>query len=927
MDVFDAFNNLRIRSKLLIIYSAIFIFTVSLGGVVMHSFVRRTLEENLSRELQNATRAIRDMVQTTAAVSIKNHLRALAEKNHEVVAYFDDQLRQGRLDGPTARSRAREVLLNQTIGETGYIYCVNSAGVIVVHPKTGLSGADLSEYNFIREQMTRRTGYLEYDWKNPGEILERPKALYMTYFEPWDWIISVSSYRSEFTQLVKVDDFEDQILNLRFGPHGYAFVLDTQGSLVVHPTSQGANHYGMMDARGVPYIAEICRKKNGKGVYAWAEGQETRPRDKLVIYNHIPELEWIVASTSDLGEFQAPLETVKTIFLITGLGTLVLFLPITLLLSASITRPLRQLMSHFAEGAQGRFSQRLNWPGKDEVGQLAGYYNAFMAQLEEYRRNLEQEMADRARAEAAIRASEAKYRELVENANSIILRVDTEGLITFFNEFAQVFFGFQEHEVLGRGMAETILPANKWGMTPPTGIPDLIGGYEEGYRSQGIECRLRNGDAVWISWTRRAIHDDHGAIVEYLCIGNDITDAHDYQQEMHRLRNYLTAIIDSMPSVLVGVNREFEVTLWNREAEMARHIPRRLALGRPLEKLFPRLERQMAVVHQAVALKELKTLEKVPVRAGGEVRYNDLMVYPIRGQGLGGAVIRMDDVTQRVRMEEMMVQSEKMLSVGGLAAGMAHEINNPLGGMVQSAQNIQRRISPNLPANQQAAAVCGTDMAAISCYMENRGIVHFIEGIRASGERASGTVRDMLNFSRKSESKPVPTDLAELLERTVTLAAHDYDLKKKYDFRHIAIERDIAPNLPLVPCSPREIEQVVLNLIRNAAQAMAAQPAARPPRITLSLKVEGQSACLAVSDTGPGMNAETRKRIFEPFFTTKDVGIGTGLGLSVSYFIITRNHGGEMGVTSEPGAGARFTVRLPLNPQHDSQPLMPDRQA
>ena len=914
MGFLHRFTNLRIRNKLLIIYSAIFIFTVSLGGMVTHAFVRRTLEANIERELKQATNTIRDMVQTAAAVSIKNHLRALTEKNREIVAYFHGQYQQGILDEATARKRAREVLLSQTIGETGYIYCVNSSGVIEVHPKTGLAGADLSEYQFIRQQMVRHSGYLKYDWKNPGETQERPKALYMTYFEPWDWIISVSSYRSEFKQLVKVDDFEDQILNMQIGPGGYAFVMDTRGTLVIHPTAQGANYYDRRDARGTLYIQEMCQGQNGKNIYAWADARDTQPRDKLVTYSHIPDLEWIVASTSDLKEFHAPLDTVEDIFIITGLATLVLFFPITLLFSTTITKPLGQLTRHFAAGTQGRFSKRMHWPSRDEVGQLARYYNTFMDQLDTYRRDLEQEMADRSRAEQAIRASEAKYRELVENANSIILRVDTAGRITFFNEFAQVFFGYQEQEALGRNLAETILPTNKWGLSAPAGIPDLVGTSEQGYRFHDTECVLRNGEPVWISWTRKAIRDSRGKVVEYLCIGNDMTDAHEYQQEMNRLSNYLTAIIDSMPSILVAVGRDFQITLWNRQAEKARNVPRHIALGQSPAKLFPRLEEQMDRVRRAVAENKARTLEKVPDWNRGEVRYSDIMIYPIHGQGVGGAVIRVDDVTARARMEDMMVQTEKMLSVGGLAAGMAHEINNPLGGMLQSAQNIKRRLSPDLPANRQAAAACGTDMQAISCYLDQRGIHRFIDAIRSSGERASHTVRDMLNFSRKSESKPVPTDLAELLERAVTLAAHDYDLKKKYDFRRITIMRDFDPELPRVPCSPLEIEQVILNLIRNAAQAMIARPATDDPRITLVLRREDQMVRLEVGDNGPGMDESTRKRIFEPFFTTKDVGVGTGLGLSVSYFIITSNHGGEMSVNSEAGHGARFIIRLPLAP-------------
>ncbi|MCP4629670.1 MAG: GHKL domain-containing protein, partial [bacterium] len=120
-------------------------------------------------------------------------------------------------------------------------------------------------------------------------------------------------------------------------------------------------------------------------------------------------------------------------------------------------------------------------------------------------------------------------------------------------------------------------------------------------------------------------------------------------------------------------------------------------------------------------------------------------------------------------------------------------------------------------------------------------------------------------------------------------------------------------NLPRIPCTETEIEQVLLNLLTNAAWAMANEKSSDPPRITLLIDVEKEMARIEVEDNGPGMDEETRKRIFEPFFTTKPVGEGTGLGLSVSYMIITNNHKGVMEVESEPGKGAKFVIRLPLD--------------
>jgi len=249
--------------------------------------------------------------------------------------------------------------------------------------------------------------------------------------------------------------------------------------------------------------------------------------------------------------------------------------------------------------------------------------------------------------------------------------------------------------------------------------------------------------------------------------------------------------------------------------------------------------------------------------------------------------------------------------VGGLAAGMAHEINNPLGAILQGSQNILRRITPDMPQNRAVAEAIGIDLDRLNRYLEQRRVLHFLEGIREAGARAAKIVADMLSFSRRSESRFAPVDLEDLLETVLRLAASDYDLKKKYDFKRIAIQRDYDPTLRLVYCDKTEIEQVILNLLKNAAQAMA-EDSAPFPTITLRTLREPHYVLIEVIDNGPGMDEKTLKRIFEPFFTTKEVGSGTGLGLSVSYFIVTEQHRGKLAVASKPGQGACFSIRLPI---------------
>lgn len=277
-----------------------------------------------------------------------------------------------------------------------------------------------------------------------------------------------------------------------------------------------------------------------------------------------------------------------------------------------------------------------------------------------------------------------------------------------------------------------------------------------------------------------------------------------------------------------------------------------------------------------------------------------------------GAVIRVDDITEQVRMEEMVVQSEKMMSVGGLAAGMAHEINNPLAGMMQNAQVALRRIQSELPASVAAAEEAGITMAQIRSFMEKRGMIRQLELIHEAGIRASLIVRNMLSFSRKDSSGKVAQDITQLMDQTIELAKSDYDLKRRYDFKKINIIREYDPETPTVMCEVSKIQQVFFNILKNSAEAMQEMDESVEPAFRMRIRPIGSFVRIEIKDNGPGMTEEIRKRIFEPFFTTKPVGKGTGLGLSVSYFIITENHQGKMNVISGPGKGANFIIQLPL---------------
>ncbi len=299
----------------------------------------------------------------------------------------------------------------------------------------------------------------------------------------------------------------------------------------------------------------------------------------------------------------------------------------------------------------------------------------------------------------------------------------------------------------------------------------------------------------------------------------------------------------------------------------------------------------------------------------GELLFIMVYIEAIDGyeESLEKTLVTFVDVTEKKRLEETIVQTEKMMSVGGLAAGMAHEINNPLGVILAGAQNIRRRLDPDFEINREAANECRVNLTDVQRYFEQRGILRFLSGIQSAASRAGVIVKNMLDFSRRSESVKCFRSLPALLDKVLEIAGADYSLTDEFDFKRIEIRREYDPALPPVPVIEAELEQAVLNLLKNAGNAMAAKRYEQGgPCIIVRAYPSRDWAVIEIEDNGPGMDEATRKRVFEPFFTTKGPSGGTGLGLSVAYFIITQNHGGEFSVNAEPGLGATFTIRLPI---------------
>ena len=537
------------------------------------------------------------------------------------------------------------------------------------------------------------------------------------------------------------------------------------------------------------------------------------------------------------------------------------------------------------------YATRMEGARNDEIGTLYDGFNRMLERIEEGQKELK---AERDFSTGIIRSTP-----------TLICGISPSGTTTFINPAGESITGYRRDEIIGKNWWQTFFPKDSYRQAEK-----LFSHFKKGdVRNHEITMTAKGGLKRIILWNFLNKTGTDGNLIEITGFGTDITQRKQAEEKIRHLRNYLVNIIDSMPSVLVGVDNETRITQWNREAEKQTGIGQREAMGRYIIDVFPRMAAEMEKIKIAMRNRQAQESSKVLRQCDGETRYENVTVYPLLTNGVEGAVIRVDDVTERVRLEDMMIQSEKMLSVGGLAAGMAHEINNPLAGIIQNAEMVQRRLTEDLPSNQKAAEAAGTSMDEIRAYLESRRLNRMLSHIHTSGHRAAEIVKNMLSFARKGGSNFAAHDLAKLLDQSVSLAKTDYDLKKQYDFRQIKIVREYDPGLSKIRCEASKIQQVFLNILKNGAEAMAENIEAAPQFI-LRLMRDNDMVRVEVEDNGPGMEEAVRRRLFEPFFTTKAVGVGTGLGMSVSYFIITENHGGEMKVESTPGHGTKFTIRL-----------------
>ncbi len=658
--------------------------------------------------------------------------------------------------------------------------------------------------------------------------------------------------------------------------------------------------------RAKPDIAYAALYQENDEVFAAYRRPEFSdpPQVTPVTYRHRFEGSWllvkekIVLNDTVIGSvfLQTDLRQLDEIFwqsflvaVLASLGVLLLAFFISARLQGLISAPITHL-AKVAETVSRKedYRMRASKKGEDEIGDLTDAFNNMLDQVE--------------KRDLALRESEELLRAVFESTGDGMLIVNAERLVAGYNQrFASIWqlAAAPLEQTTDRGLFANAGLRSRDSKFFWTGMDEL-------YNSRDVsmdEVQLED-DRTFERFSSPLIKNDEqaGRIWSF----REITYRKRADVELKQLRHLLSNIIDSMPSVLVGVDTAGRITQWNREAEKLTGISADVARRRPLADVAPRWAGVAGRIAQAI--REGKPQKEQNIRSieGQVEKISDITVYPLISgnvETVEGVVIRVDDVTERVKLDEQLRHAQKLESVGRLAGSVAHDLNNLLSPMLGYAQLLRLELEEGDPQHTKASEI---EKAAL-------------------GARA--LVQQLLAFSRKQVLKMKVVDLDEVI-------ANFTDILQRTVRPNIKIQVTQTANLMHIKADVTQLEQILMNLVVNAQDAVpeGGTIAIATANVELGQTEKGKNLNLApgpyvvftVSDQGTGMDAYTLQNMFEPFFTTKEAGQGTGLGLATIDGIVKQHHG-QIDVHSQLGRGTSFEIFFPgvtdKKDQSESQPV------
>ena len=875
-------RRLSLRQRIFFSFLAALLPVVIFCVAAIEIFLVPAIADNARQELLNATVMLKSAVQTAADVAVRSHLKTIAEKNSEIIGHLLEQATNGEMSRDQVKKQAREILLSQRIGSSGYIYCLDSHGVAVVHPNPGVENTDNSRFAFVREQVAGKQGYIEYEWQNPGEERARAKALYMVYLPALDWILSVSSYRSEFKQLVDIGDFRNLVLSPRFGIHGYAYVVNQQGDTLIHPVLADFNALHQKE-QSAAFLRTIIDTGSGSIEYRWRNPGESKASDKIAVYESIPEYGWIIVSSSYKEEILAPATTARRI----AYGaTLLLFLAAALasyLLSGRLSRPVAAMIAQLDRNARQLSHAPLPVLADDELGRLAGEFNTFLATINAKNRELQRE--------------KDRYLSLFETSPDAVI-VLREYTVIDCNPASLALFAGTRETILNKTVLELSPTQQPSGRASVDLAASLIGQAKLGGLVT-FEWQHRDLDGrVFDTEVQLKVFGNQAETVLQVAFIRDITERKRAEAALRDSENKYRLLVENAGDAIFIAQSGVIVFSNEKTTRLTGYTDEELrALS--FAKLIHEDDREMVVERHVQRLRGLRGIPSTYsfriVERNGKERMVQLNTVIIDWNGAPATLNFVRDITEQRHLEEVARHAQKMEAIGTLAGGIAHDFNNILMG-------IQGRAA----------------LLALTLGGDDKAREHLV-AIEDAVNSAASLTGQLLGFARGGKYQPKPLDLNELLQASIEL----FGRTKK----ELEIIVDCYPAPVVSEVDGPQIEQVLLNLCLNAWQAMPGGGTLRLTSTVADLSEEfcrryqrpaGRYAAIAVADSGIGMDESTQRRIFDPFFTTKEHSRGTGLGLASAYGIID-NHHGIITVTSKLGQGTTFTIYLPLSQQAPAQ--------
>lgn len=359
-------------------------------------------------------------------------------------------------------------------------------------------------------------------------------------------------------------------------------------------------------------------------------------------------------------------------------------------------------------------------------------------------------------------------------------------------------------------------------------------------------------------------------------------------------QNYLYSILESLPSILIGLNEEMQVTHWNKMAGEISGTPAEQALGMSLWDAYPAITISKDQIDEVFANGKPKQIKH---SQRGQY-YFDIVVFPLKTDR--GVVVLIDNVTQRTLAENMLIQRDKMASMGELAASMAYDIKTPLEGILEDVEAVTQEL---LQENVELSPA----EAALNDALER-------------GKQATAIIDNLLEFSRNKDGELRKTSPVELLENSLRLARDVLSQPNGLRFRDIKIEKSFAENLPEFECLAAELQQVFLGIFRHSLQRMSAVKKSEfSPCVSIQIYEEMGSLWFRIGHNGQTLTEQEQLELFEPFLnsvsTIKPKAFEFQNRLSFSHFIVTEQHEGEMAVTSSEEQGTQFHLQFLLEKQ------------